>query len=407
MKKEFLYDVNKLKDNEKILYGDKEIVLSLTEKDSHKFFIPGGQGGFSIGIKGLSEGEFDVLLDKDEIINWNCFDGYYSMAGYQEKNKYPYGNWPRFFYYQGNDIGFIKWSFKRRIESFYWEPQKDMMVDFTNAMIGSLTLKTNYKIELLLGNKIRCLNLLGNLENYSIKKCDSVTSLFFQPDYDKNLLSYKLPNYEVLKNIERIEVRVSPLSPPFDCTSLLQFPNIKELSLLGNMTNLNVLKNLKNIEKLGMWDMPNLSFMPKLESWKNLKWFVAVNIDENGGRLFRQELVSLKKSKKFDFVSVRKLRNPLWFETNYGIPFSYWEGINEKKAINAYKKCLKNVKNSNNEEEIKIAIVDFIKKINKLENIESTERDDVYTALCTIMKNSPINIDNETWKLWFDEVRNF
>lgn len=71
------------------------------------------------------------------------------------------------------------------------------------------------------------------------------------------------------------------------------------------------------------------------------------------------------------------------------------------------KKCLKNVKNSNNEEEIKIAIVDFVEKINKLENIESTERDDVYTALCTIMKNSPINIDNETWKLWFDEVRDF
>lgn len=32
MKEEFLYDVNKLKDNEKILYGDKEVVLSLTKK---------------------------------------------------------------------------------------------------------------------------------------------------------------------------------------------------------------------------------------------------------------------------------------------------------------------------------------------------------------------------------------
>ena len=49
MKKEFLYDVNKLKDNEKILYGDKEIALSLTKKGSHKFFIQAVKEVFLLG----------------------------------------------------------------------------------------------------------------------------------------------------------------------------------------------------------------------------------------------------------------------------------------------------------------------------------------------------------------------
>ena len=47
--------------------GDREYVISLTGKDSHKVMIPAGQGSFSIGTKGLSEGKYDVWVEPDSV----------------------------------------------------------------------------------------------------------------------------------------------------------------------------------------------------------------------------------------------------------------------------------------------------------------------------------------------------
>ena len=38
----------------------KPIYISLTGEKSHKITIPAGQGSFSIGTMGLSEGKYDV-----------------------------------------------------------------------------------------------------------------------------------------------------------------------------------------------------------------------------------------------------------------------------------------------------------------------------------------------------------
>ncbi len=155
MTKEKKYDIKKIMENKKILYWDSEIVISLTGKNSHKAFIERGQGSFAIGTTGISRGEYDVLVNKNDIINWESLNGYYTLGGWETKNRYPYGNWPRFFYYSGNDIGFINWSCKRAIEEFTWVPQKDMKVDFTNAQINSLYLESKeHKVEMVLGEKM-------------------------------------------------------------------------------------------------------------------------------------------------------------------------------------------------------------------------------------------------------------
>lgn len=407
MKKE-VNDFNEILANEKILCFDKEIVLSLTGKDSHKVLIPAGQGSLSIGTIGNVKEQYDLLVNEDDVIHWDTFNGYYSVAGWEEKQEYPYGNWPRFFYYSGNDLGFIDWSCEREIEEFRWLPQKDMNVDFTHSMIYLLYIETGkYNIAFSLGERVSELHLCGNLENYSIRKCSKVPRLHFKPEYNEKLDAYQLPVFPALKDAEEVKVEVSALSAPFDCSSLLQFPHLKKLYLVGNVTNLEALKELENLEKLGIWDAPNLSGMPELSHWNHLKWIVGVNIDESVGKLLRKELSNLKKIRQFEYSCISQLRNPLWFETNYGIPFSYWGGVNEKKATSAYKKCLKEVKGANTEGEIKEAIINFVEKINRLENIESTERDDVYISLCTIMKNAPIEIDNQKWETWFEQVREF
>ena len=101
------------------------------------------------------------------------------------------------------------------------------------------------------------------------------------------------------------------------------------------------------------------------------------------------------------------MRNKLWFETEYGLPFSNWDSSKEKKATSIYKKCLKEIKSSTTENEIKSAIINFTNSFNKMNGIETIERDDIYIGLCTLMKNSPINIEHDTWQNWFDEIRKF
>ncbi len=50
-----------------------KICISLTGENSHKLTIPPGQGSFAIGTKGISEGKYDVYVEKDSRINWNAW----------------------------------------------------------------------------------------------------------------------------------------------------------------------------------------------------------------------------------------------------------------------------------------------------------------------------------------------
>lgn len=389
-------------------FQNTEFIISLTGKDSHKVSLPPGYGGFTIGTIGLSKEKYDVMVNKDDSINWNSFNKFYTPDGRKNETKYPYGNWPRFFTYSGNDTGFIEWSSKREIENFDWHPKADINVDFTSAKIHSLTIKNdNYKIEFTLGENITELKLCGNLDKYKFTECKKISSLELEPSFDVNIKMYQLPVLEELEGLEKIKIWSSALSPAFDCNSLLQFKDIKELYLIGNMTNLPALKELKNLEKIGIWEMPDLSGMPSLSSWENLNDFVAVNVDEVGGKKLRLELSKLKKIKDFEYSRICQLRSPLWFETEYGIPFTDWGEKKGRKATSAYKNCLKRVKGANAELEVKQAIEDFVLVINSLEDIETIEANDTYEAISIIMKNSSVKVADEKWQKWFDDIREF
>lgn len=386
----------------------EEYIISLTGKDSHKIILEPGVGSFSIGTKGTSSGEFYAWVGEKDVLNWEAFNEFYVPATLKVKDKFPYGDWPRFFYYSGNDLGFIDWSKKRKIEEFNWYPQKDITADFRKSNIGKLEIHVFNNIKLLLGENIDFLGLYGNLNKYKIERCDKVPLLFFSPKYEKDVNSYKLPIFTSFADAKEIHITVDPSYPPFDCKSLLQFPNLKKLYLDGNMTNFQTLKELKFLEKIGLWNVRDLSNFPNLNDWEELSSFVAVNVEKNVGLELRKELRKLKKSGKLEeYSTVSNLKSVEWFENNCGIPFSYWEGRNEKKAMVIYEKCLKEVSEAETEGDIKNAIIGYTKKLNKIDNIESEERDDVYIALCKIMDNSPIEISYEKWFSWFDETRDF
>ncbi len=382
---------------------DTKISISLTKNCNHEINIEPGQGSFTIGVKGIDKDDVDVWVDKDDKINWNAF---YDCEKYFKGPMHDSTKWPRFFYYTGNDIGFIEWSNKRKIEIFKWKPQKNMNVDFTNANIYQLGIDSNYKLNLSFGKNINHLDLYGNPNNYIVDNCLKTPSLGFH--FNKYIDNqYVLPKYDCFKDVENLLIESSPNGVAFDCNSLLQFPNLKLLHLVGNMTNLQALKKLKHLNNLGLWNIEDLSNFPSLDNWKELNNFVASNIDENVGKRLKEEAKILKKERKFEFISITKLRNKLWFENEFNLPFSNWDSKIEKKATSIYKKYLKEITTANTKNDIKNIVINYTNCFNKLNDIETIERDDIYKSLCMLMKNSSIFIEEDVWLKWFNEIRDF
>ncbi|MGI9652038.1 hypothetical protein [Chryseobacterium sp. RLHN22] len=387
---------------------EKPINISLTSTNSHIFKIPLGQGSFSIGEIGMDKKKFDVLVEKKLPINWNAFDEFTTPAG---------GHWPRFFYYYGNDIGFIEWSKKRAIEDFFWFPTDEISIDLTNVQIRSFSIKANEnRIKLILDNQnidkqfgLKSLNLSGNIENFEIVSNNSNPYIRINPSTKKGKteLPYKLPVLKSLDTITSLDITIEPLGRAFDCEGLLQFPNLKNLNLSGNITNVNCLKDFKNIKRLGIRYAPNLENFPSLSSWDNFKSFIGWNIDEITGKRLNAELKQLTKEKELDYSSVSKLRSSIWFTTEYGIPFTNWETKNAKIATKAYKTALKEIAKAKTENEVKTSIVGLVEIINKLPNIETVEREDTGTAIIQLVETSKLNISHETTNNWFDEIRDF
>lgn len=388
---------------------DKPVCISLTSKNSHKVTIQPGVGSFSISTKGISKGKCDVIVEKDAIINWDAFNKFYTPHGKTHYREYPNGDWPRVFYYHGNDQGFVNWSFKRNIEDFNWYPTENTFLDLTKANIGRFLLNQGtYTTTIDIGDKINSIFFKGHLENITINKCIKTPYLYFHPILSKrNLLPYSLPEFKLLHNATSIDITVEPIGQAFNCESLLQFPHIKNLNLSGNFTNWEALKNLKEIQTIAVRFSPDLKDFPPLSTWKKLNSFIGWNIEETIGKELNIQLKTLAKQKELEYSSVSQLRKKIWFKNEYGMPFSSWENKTAKIAIKAYKEAVKEIKKSKTENEVQNAIITFVKIINSLPNIETSEREDAGIAIEQLVENSALNISQEKVHKWFDETRDF
>lgn len=387
--------------------SEKKVQLSLTGENSHEIFIPLGQGSLAIGNIGMDKKDFDILVDEKLAINWDAFNTHYTGHGEQNKDRYPYGDWPRFFYYSGNDLGFIKWTEKRKTEDFSWTPQKSISADLTKVNIRNLSVQSkDLKIGLKLGKNIGKLSLSGSIEKFEIQSNDGVNSLTIYPKYsDDNF--YKLPEFNTLKEITSLSVSVNPLEQPIDCKSLLQFENLTHLNLSGSIINLDCLKNLNRLQSLGIRYAPNLEKLPSLKSWEHLTSFVAWNVEETKGKLLRSELRKLAKERELEYSSVSQLRKRIWFTTEYGIPFSGWIGREAKLAVKLYKSTVKKLNKAKTEQEVKTLLIEFSKAFNDFPQIDTTEREDIGEAINQLRQVPSIEIDAKKANKWFDEVRDY
>ena len=387
--------------------GYKRYYLSLTGENSHIIDLEPGQGSLSIGTKGVSTGEYDVWVEHGKKINWNAVNGLYTGYGLEHKADFPQGDWPRWIYYSGADTGFIEWTSKRKTEEFYWTPTEDMCVDMKEARISHLHLVLEHRVQVIMGKDIRWLSLYGNLKNLETQVYGGEHIIEFKmTGYSDSEKIYRIPDTKGLQNTESVYVEVSPLGDPFDCKSLGQFQNLKHLQIIGNICNAKTLAELKLLESLRLYSIPDLSELPPMICWEHLNSFVGVDIDEIVGRSIRKQFKAIGKEWEID-AHISGLRSKTWFATEYDNPFKEWEGKRGKKASRLYKAYLKEVKNAADEDAVKDLIIRFTEEFNSMTDIDTVEREDIYDAVERFVIASSLEILRNTWTEWFDDNRDY
>lgn len=135
-------------------------------------------------------------------------------------------------------------------------------------------------------------------------------------------------------------------------------------------------------------------------SWSGLNYFIAWNVEQDAGKALKKELAALAKTREFSYAAVAQLRKKTWFESEFNIPFTNWEGKNGKTALKAIKKV-------SCEREAGAVIEELVGAINKLPDIETPEREDAYVAVRQIADNARFEIPQSKTQEWFDVVRDF
>ena len=379
-------------------YG--KFTLSLTGKDSHKVNITPGQGRFTIAPKASGE-KADAYVDADTPILWDVFNDFKVPAG---------GNWPRVMDYMGNDTLFIEWTEEREMECFDWTLMAPARVDFSKAKIEYLSVDNNdYPLHIKIGNKwLRGFSLQGNPDKITLEVAVPLKSISFSIRTEKkNNTPVSLPEFEALKDITSINISTPVGGQPFDCGSLLQFKKLKTVRLNGSMCNMEALGKL-DLSGIEVRYCPDMSGLPALNTWADLSYCIFWNVEEVRGKVLRKELKELEKTRGLsEYASVSNLHPKSWFATEFNIPFASWEGKNGREAMKAYKTALKAIKKAKEEKEVKSLLEVLITVINGLPNIETSEREDTYEAVCQLAEVAPFEIEEEKVQEWFDEVRDF
>ncbi|GAB2843281.1 hypothetical protein GCM10027176_53680 [Actinoallomurus bryophytorum] len=368
----------------------ENIQLSLTGPASHLIEVPPGQGSLSIGPVVPGAAEPDVVVGPDDVLDWTAFDAFPRSAGY---------HWPRELRYQGNDVGFLAWSHRRRIEQFHWVPTTLVTADAGVARIDHLTVTLRGAgLKIVLPPAASTFTAKGDLSRLRAETAPGGTCphLYFYPDTStsRDAAPSELPPLPALGEATSVYVGVKPLRQPFDCASLLQFPQLTMVRLSGRLTNLKALAELSHLRRVQLVDCPDLTGLPALTTWPELRDFEASNIDAAAGRDLRQQL----KDHPLPQASVAGLRAAGWFERDQALPFGAWPAASARRATKAFRAA-------EAADDPEKGIRAFVHAINELPGIDALEREDAGEAVILLAARAKISKDRAL--SWFDADRDF
>jgi hypothetical protein len=376
-------------------------LLSLTGAHSHTLTREPGLARLALG-----SGAADLHVDPDDAIDWTAFDPFATPAG---------SAWPRHLDYRGNDSGFFAWARRRPIENMSWRPVFDDVrrVDAAGAGIHSLFLKLDEltgALHLALPDT-SMLSIAGDLGRLTTEGPLPTTLAVLPPLGRGTDGAVTLPDLGPLADVRSVILSGKPLARPISLRSLAAFREITTLSLWGSFTDWDALAELSALETLEIRFAPDLEGMPSLDTWPRLESFIAFNIDAGAGKRLRSEMRARAKTRPWEgYTSVVKLREPDWWQTEYGRPFSGWDSRRAKRANAAYDAAVAAIAGAGTVDDVRDAVVAFIEGFNAVPGIETTEREDLGDAVvqfAALDRAVALGVNADIALEWFEQTRDF
>ena len=372
------------------------IILSLTGPDSHSLALEVGVGSLRIAPDPAGT-QHELNAAPDDVINWAVFDDMRTGGG---------SNWPRWINYEGNDTSLFNWMHTRRTEAVSFTPHKDMELDLSDCKLTALTLyPRKHRMRIVLPRALHSLSIVGNPALVQCSSQEDMGSLRIALGGGANGALTSVANLSYLHQSKNLSIRNAVLGAPFDCKSLLEYRQLRSISLYGTMSHLEALAELQ-LEALELRFIADLTGLPELSAWPQLRGLIAWNADETIGRRLRKEIKS-RSTCDGDHFSVSQLRNREWFVEECGLPFGAWSSKNEKAASKAFKSAAKRLRAANGNDDARAAVVEFVERINQLQGIETAERDDVSVAAGLLATICPDLVSAEQVDAWLNDTRDF
>jgi hypothetical protein len=145
--------------------------------------------------------------------------------------------------------------------------------------------------------------------------------------------------------------------------------------------------------------------LPPLHAWPELTHLIAFNVDDVTGRRLRGEL--RRSDRDWRDTNVTRLRRPEWFATEHGLPFAAWPSARAKAATRAYRAAEHAIAATTAPDDVEAAIRAFVREVNRMSGIETTEREDAGEAVARLTDNTPVGNLNDAAAGWFDNERDF
>jgi hypothetical protein len=377
-------------------------VISLTGPSSHRLERRPGVGVVTIGPAAPGRPRPDLVADPADAIDWEVFTPFTVPAGYP---------WPRRIVYEGDDTGFLRWAERRPIEDFDWQPHGPHDVDASRARIGRFAVRLRraplrLTLPSMVDGHFRVVGDPGLLTP-ALAVGAGCPSLDFAPDTlpARTAEPIRLPALAAFAEAGSVSVSVPPLRQAFDCASLSQFPRVRNLVLAGQLVNLDALARLRQLRGLQLRFCPDLSGLPPLHAWPELTHLIAYNVDDVTGRRLRGEL--RRSDRDWRDTNVTRLRKPEWFATEHGLPFAAWPSARAKAATRAYRAAEHAIAEAEAPDDVEAAIRAFVREVNRMSGIETTEREDAGEAVARLTDDTPVGNLNDAAAGWFDNERDF
>jgi len=223
----------------------------------------------------------------------------------------------------------------------------------------------------------------------------------------------ELPNLLGLRGIQMKDLDLTGLTAAH--------PHLKKLRLWGapgNLQNFSAVAQFRELTDLSTSDLFGFGAadIPTPEQMPELRWFWMTSLPEDAAKAAKQ----LWKSKPGMDLQITKPRKPEWLAQNLDNPFRSWDGAEHisaaaaKRAASQYRKTRTQLMKLAGEpgEEVQgqalEVVAAYTQTFNKMDFIETEERDEIYMALCGILDALPDGtLQKDALIEKFEELRDF